>query len=292
LSIDEYRYRIQPVKGYWFTSFLVKELSNRTGCFETTLDLGLTRTTICLKNRVLSIGGKEINITDVTPSENHRVVLYDIETGAVYEVLRYTESGFYKLKAIALDKAPTLEINGIHMHRITGTDPWKDTLAKIRAAGISRGSIVLDTCMGLGYTSIASIIRGAFEVYTFEIDGNVLWVAERNPWSNRLSSDLIRIYRRDVTQLIHKFPDSFFHRVIHDPPRFMKSTGDLYSLDFYRELHRVLKQRGVLFHYTGEPGKHSNFSVVRGVKERLEKAGFKVLGFDGDSQGYIALKVS
>jgi predicted methyltransferase len=48
----------------------------------------------------------------------------------------------------------------------------------------------------------------------------------------------------------------------------------------------------VLFHYTGEPGKHSNFSVVRGVKERLEKAGFKVLGFDGDSQGYIALKVS
>jgi predicted methyltransferase len=40
----------------------------------------------------------------------------------------------------------------------------------------------------------------------------------------------------------------------------------------YRELYCVLKQRGVLFHYTGEPGKHCNFSVVRGVKDRLEKS--------------------
>ncbi|MEM1714070.1 MAG: methyltransferase [Desulfurococcaceae archaeon] len=290
LELEKYRYRYRPIRGFWFTSFLIEKLRSKSNCLNVTLDLGLSRTTICLYDQELIIGDFKVYLDDVIPSEEDRVVLYDVEAGSIYEVLRYTENKFYKLKAIALDKAPTLEISGIHMHRIIDTDPWMDTLSKIKVARIRRGNIVLDTCTGLGYTSVASLIHGAKSVYTFEIDENVLWVAERNPWSRRLLDDSIKIYQGDATKLVQFIPDSFFHRIIHDPPRFTKSTGDLYSLEFYRELYRVLKPHGFMFHYTGEPRKHNNLSVIRGVKERLEKAGFKVLGFDEEAQGFTVLK--
>ena len=50
--------------------------------------------------------------------------------------------------------APTMLISGIPMHRIKDTDPWSDTLTKVRALGPVRGR-VLDTSLGLGYTAIA-----------------------------------------------------------------------------------------------------------------------------------------
>lgn len=292
MSLEKYRTKFKPVKGYWFTSSLIKELMGKSDCFYVTLDLGVSKTMTCLEDRRLIIGDNRLYIDEVMPSEEDRVVLYDIETRSIYEVIRYTMKGFYKLKAIAVDKAPTLEISGIHMHRIINTDPWQDTLSKVKAARIRRGNIVLDTCMGLGYTSIASLIYGAKEVYTFEIDENVFWIAERNPWSRGLLNDSIRTYQGDVTRLLQFIPEYTFHRIIHDPPRFTRSTGDLYSLEFYKELYRVLKPHGLLFHYTGEPGKHSNISVTRGVKDRLEKAGFKVLDFNRDAQGFIALKIT
>ena len=77
---------------------------------------------------------------------------------------------------------------------------------------------------------------------------------------------------------------------MHDPPRFSGSTGDLYSLEFYKELHRVLKPRGLLFHYTGEPRRRGAPSILKGIRERLEKAGFRVLYYDEDAQGYVAAK--
>ena len=45
---------------------------------------------------------------------------------------------------------------------------------------------------------------------------------------------------------------SAFDAVLHDPPRF-GIAGELYSQAFYDHLARVLKPRGVLFHYTGTP---------------------------------------
>lgn len=44
---------------------------------------------------------------------------------------------------------------------------------------------------------------------------------------------------------------------MHNPPRF-SIAGELYGLDFYRALYRVLRRDGKLFHYTGEPWRHSN----------------------------------
>ena len=295
-GLEKYRYRFNPVNGYWFTSFLLRELrakgGNGGGCFESTLDIGLSKGTVCLEGNYVKLGELVLDLDAITPSEVDRVVVYDAPQKSAYEVLKHVPDGFYKLKAIAIDKAPTLEVNGIHMHRITGIDPWSDAVSKVWAAVVKRGNTVLDTCMGLGYTAIASTRRGAREVYTFEVDSNVVWVAERNPWSRGLSSPSVRVYFGDVTKLIYSLPDAFFHRVIHDPPRFTKSTGDLYSLEFYRQLNRVLKRGGVLFHYVGEPRKHGAPSILKGVKNRLENAGFKVLRFDREAQGYVAIKVA
>ncbi|MGB9827929.1 MAG: methyltransferase, partial [Thermosphaera sp.] len=68
------------------------------------------------------------------------------------------------------------------------------------------------------------------------------------------------------------------------------STGDLYGLDFYKELYRVIKPGGILYHYTGLPGFKSNYSILKGIKNRLERAGFIRVYFDEESQGFIAWK--
>ena len=70
-------------------------------------------------------------------------------------------------------------------------------------------------------------------------------------------------------------PKSSFDSVIHDPPRF-SLAGELYSEEFYREIFRVLRRSGRLFHYTGNPHllrKGSGF--VDGVIRRLKSAGFR-----------------
>lgn len=285
------RIDFRPVNGYWFTSHLIRQVRGREDCFEATLDIGLSRREICVHNNILKFDGYELNIEEVEPSEEDRVVVFEKETLRAYEVVLHLEDGFYKLKAVGMDKAPTLEINGIHMHRIHGIDPWMDTLRKIKAVKIKSGNRVLDTCMGLGYTSIVSSMRGAAEILTFEIDENVIWIAERNPWSSKLRSNEIKITHGDVTECIHDLPDEYFDRIVHDPPRFTRHTGNLYSLEFYMELYRVLKPGGLLFHYTGEPRRHGGVNILGGVRARLEKAGLKIIGYDRVAQGYIAVKL-
>jgi predicted methyltransferase len=288
VSLDKYVYWFKPIDGYWFTWFLVEDLKGKSGCFTTTLDLGLTTREVCVENGIVKINDTLLSLSDVVPGEVDRVRL--VTNLEIYDVVKHTEKGFYKLKSTSLSGAPTLEISGIHMHRITGINPWSDSLLKVNAARVSRGHIVLDTCTGLGYTAIASLQRGAKLIYTFEVDENVLWIAERNPWSRMLRSERIVKFLGDVTSLVYELPGEFFDRVIHDPPRFTKSTGDLYSLEFYRELHRVLKPRGVLFHYTGEPRRHGPPSILKGIKRRLEYAGFRVLYYNSESLGFIAVK--
>jgi len=282
------RVEFKPVDGFWFTTYLIDYIYSREGCFEATLDLGVSKKVVCRDGSKLHVDNLEIDLDLVKPSRVDSVVYYGVN--GVYEVEARSSNGYYKLKAIGLDKAPTIEINGIHMHRIIGVDPWIDSKIKVLKLGVRKGDLVLDTCMGLGYTAINAMMRGARVIYTFEIDSHVIWIATHNPWSRGLSSENIIIYNMDVIEGLRMFSDSFFDKILHDPPRYSGSTGDLYSLDFYRELYRVLKPGGRLFHYTGEPGKHRRLSIVKGIGERLRKAGFHPVIYDHESAGYIAYK--
>lgn len=217
------------------------------------------------------------SVYTILDDEPEKVTWFDQETNKVY-TLRAT-AGW-----------PALEISGILMHRIKDTDPKADAESKIRAAGPVRGR-VLETCCGLGYSAIHAA-RTASEVTVFEIDPNVLQMARLNPYSAPLFEEggNIEVRNEDVAEAIADLPDEGFDVVIHDPPT-LAIAGQLYSDDFYRQLFRVLKPRGKLFHYTGDPGSRNRRQDLPGrVAERLKGIGFRSVRREPEALGVSALK--
>ena len=77
---------------------------------------------------------------------------------------------------------------------------------------------------------------------------------------------------------------------MHDPPRFSMGS-ELYTSEFYSQLHRVLKPKGVLYHYVGSPGsKHRKRDLQKGILTRLREAGFKQVKRNESTLGVVALK--
>ncbi|MEM2273636.1 MAG: methyltransferase [Candidatus Bathyarchaeia archaeon] len=180
---------------------------------------------------------------------------------------------FYRL--IETSTWPYLEISGIRMHRANEVDPKTDAILKIRALGRIYGS-VLDCCTGLGYTAIlAARAKNVKEVVTVEKDENVIFIARQNPYSKPLFEDRkIRLIIGDVIDVLEEFNDEYFNFIIHDPPR-ISIAPELYSLDFYRHLFRVLKMGGRMLHYVGRAGERQGKNYLKGIIERLRLAGFK-----------------
>lgn len=179
---------------------------------------------------------------------------------------------FYRL--VETETWPYLEISGIRMHRADDIDPKTDAMLKIKALGRIYGSI-LDCCTGLGYTAIlAAQKKSVREVITIEKDENVIFIARQNPFSRALfENSKIKLIIGDVFEEIKNFDDEYFNFVIHDPPR-INIAPELYSLEFYRQLFRVLKGNGRILHYVGRPGVRQGKRYLKGIMERLRLAGF------------------
>ncbi len=178
---------------------------------------------------------------------------------------------------------PTFEIDGIKMLPTAKESPLDDARRKV-ALVQPAGKTVLDTCGGLGYFAACCLDAGVARITSFEKNEDVLWLRSLNPWSPDAdaSGGRLQLTHADVSQAIMALPDAAFDAALHDPPRF-GIAGELYSLDFYRQLARVLRKGGRLFHYTGSPNKlTSGRDVPREVAKRLESAGFRVeLALDG-----------
>ncbi len=186
--------------------------------------------------------------------------------------------------------APTFEIDGIKMLPTSKESPLDDARRKV-ALVEPRGKVVLDTCGGLGYFAACCLEAGAARIHSFEKNPDVLWLRTLNPWSpdpDAVDPDApqnggrLRLEHADVAQAIAQLADASVDALLHDPPRF-GIAGELYSLEFYRQLARVLRRGGRLFHYTGSPNKlTSGRDVPREVARRLEQAGFRAeLALDG-----------
>jgi hypothetical protein len=143
--------------------------------------------------------------------------------------------------------APTLLVSGIAMHRVKDTDPWQDTLNKIKAVEPLHGEI-LNTATCLGYSAIEAA-RSASKLITIELDADMMEIARLNPWSRQRFEDP-KIERRicDSNEIVETYDKGRFEIVLHDPPT-IALNGDLYGMEFYSRLHRVLKKLGKLFHY-------------------------------------------
>ena len=198
------------------------------------------------------------------------------------------DNGFYKLRL--WKGIPILEIDGLRMHLVkdfkTPLDYSKLVVKELR---VKNGDFVLDTCMGLGYTAIEAYDHGA-SVTTCEISRAVLTLAKWNPFSQKLfNNEKITIIEGNIAEKIKAMPDSSFDAIIHDPPRF-STAGELYSLEFYSQLYRVLKKGGKLFHYVGSLGKGKGRKIEEEVAKRLKEAGFGKIRFESKLQGLIAIK--
>jgi len=262
---------------------------------ESSFDLGLTKVKVLLDSEGVKLpDGRRVSWSVIEEIAGHFrtgrlsnkcFILRGEEVVPIQSYSGYTNR-FYSL--LATDGAPTLVAGGFPMHRIKGTDPLKDTAEKIKAIAPVIGK-VLDTAMGLGYTAIMAS-KTADEVITVEIDPEVVEIAKLNPWSRELfENPKIKVIVGDSFEVIREFPDQYFDRVIHDPP-IVSLAGDLYSLDFYKQLYRVIRPRGRLFHYIGNPEHKMGHRVTRGVVIRLQEAGFKKVVPRPQAFGVVAYK--
>jgi len=279
------------------SSFQVKPLLlARKGAWSsasTSLDLGLTTSEVVLEpDRVVfaTHGGEWLSWADVEAIDDNDMACFVVEDNSAVKIQRFSEqfNRFYSL--MPTSRAPTLLISGIPMHRIKGTDPHQDTLTKIRAASPDGGSL-LDTATGLGYTAIQAS-RTAARVVTIELDPEVLAVARLNPWSRSLfDNPRIEQIVGDTLDELPGFADGTFSRIIHDPPTF-SLAGELYSAACYRQLFRVLKRGGRVFHYIGDLESKSGHNVMKGVVRRLQEAGFEQIVRRPEAFGLLAFKES
>lgn len=265
--------------------------ARREGRPTVTVSADLNRTEV---EAVLSEGGvtfpgaQSVAWDDLERMAQSETKCFVVEAGSVSAVQTFSETTHWTRSLMPTSHAPTMLVSGVPMHRIQGTDPHRDTLKKIKTVSPVVGA-VLDTATGLGYTAIEAA-RTADKVVTIEIDPACLEVARLNPWSAELFDNpkIVQIVG-DAYDEIEQLDDESFSRIIHDPPMF-SLAGDLYSGDFYRQLYRVLRHRGRLFHYIGDLNSKSGQGVMRGVVRRLGEAGFSRVERRPEAFGVLAYK--
>jgi len=255
----------------------------------TSLDLGMTRQEVMLDQcgamlpRAGTLSWEEMTRIVANPE-----ACWLVAENTVRRIHTFSEELQRAYSLLATESAPTVINAGFTMHRIKRSNPSLDTASKIRAAMPVRGR-VLDTTTGLGYTAIEAA-KTAGEVITIEIDQTVLDIARLNPWSQVLfTHPLITQLVGDSYQEIQAMDNTSFDLVMHDPPSF-SLAGELYSGKFYRQVFRVLRGNGRLFHYIGNPESRYGQSVTRGVIRRLKDAGFTRVASKPEAFAVIASK--
>jgi predicted methyltransferase len=248
-------------------------LKVKNGAAQSSMDLGITACSV-------EVTDGNAKFPDGTIVENKTLQkiaksdrgCFEITGSEPVAIQQFSETTGYMRSLAATKGAPTMLVSGIPMHRIKDTDPMQDTKNKAEALGPIHGK-VLDTATGLGYTAIMAA-RKADKVFTVEIDPVGIEIAKRNPWSRELfDNPKIEIRIGDINEVIDTFQPGEFSAIIHDPPTF-QFAGELYSLNFYKKLYRVLSRKGTVFHYIADPESKLGERMTKGVMKRLHEGGF------------------
>jgi predicted methyltransferase len=264
-----------------------KILNTKEASVEISLDLGISVTKADIIGRFVHIKEQKIPLEEFERVKEGAV--YIAEEGKLSKLAFFSDETNFYYKLIPTADWPTIALSSTPMHRHTRMSPRQDTLLKIKEVKPVRGK-VLDTCCGLGYTAIIAS-EDADEVYTFERDKNVIAMARLNPHSQILfAGNKIKLFEKDIFESIKSFENSFFDRIIHDPPTF-KYSPELYSSEFYAELFRVMKKGGILYHYAPSPQKMQSRTFYKGMIRRLQECGFAKVQYSPKSSGVRAVKI-
>jgi len=264
-----------------------KIINSKEKKLDISLDLGLSLTTVFIEKDFVIIRSDKIPLSEFSKTDEKSC--YILKGNHLQKLAFFSNETNFYYKLMPTKDWPTVTLSSTPMHRRTLISPKKDVHLKIKEISPVKGR-VLDTCCGLGYTAILAS-KKADEVYTFEVDKNVLHIAHLNPYSQELfSSKNIRIFEGDVFEGIKNFKDSFFDRIIHDPPTF-KYNPKLYSREFYFELYRILKHKGVVYHYAPHPHRTRGNIFYKGIIRKLNECGFKKVVYHSESSGVRAIKL-
>ena len=253
----------------------------------TSADLGRSETRVTLDEQGVHYpDGELLGWEDAARIAKSTSVCFALVGGEIGEIRVFSQTTNWVRSLYPTRSAPTMLVSGVPMHRIKDTDPWRDTLAKAKTIAPLTGR-VLDTATGLGYTAIVAS-ETASEVVTIELDPAGLEIARQNPWSRELFARAnIQQVIDDAGEIIPTLADASFARIVHDPPQ-LSLAGHLYSLEFYRELRRVLARGGRLFHYVGDPDSPFGSRTTSGVMRRLHDAGFRRVVRRPEAFGVVA----
>ncbi|HXV21226.1 MAG TPA: methyltransferase domain-containing protein [Desulfuromonadales bacterium] len=277
--------------GYWFHAAMAREVLGALDRGEERIDISVD---LNLSRRTFALGGDELVLdadNRLSRAELRRIAgkenrIFYLQSGEL-EVLEVRDDGYYKL--VPTDQAPLLEISGVKMHISKGVNPFASA-GQMAAQVVKKGDRVLDTCSGLGYAAAAALKLGAREVVSVERSATVMALRQKNPWSQGIFDPDIHLVHADIDAYIRELATESFDSVIHDPPRF-SLAGELYGEGFYREIYRVLKRRGALFHYTGNPHVvKRGSSFVDQAAQRLRAAGFTRVVKVAELMGVTAYK--
>ncbi len=277
------------VLSYIQAETLLTAHRNEKTSVEVSPDLNLSIVTVTLSDSGVTFpGGERVNWRQMEQIRKADVNCFLVEGDEIQPIRVFSEQTNRVCSLMPTKQTPTMLIAGFTMHRIVDIDPMQDTRKKIAAITPIMG-LVLDTATGLGYTAIAAA-KTAEQVVTIELDPGAQEMARLNPWSRGLfENPKIQQLIGDAYELVTTFGDESFDRIIHDPPVF-SLAGELYSGVFYRELYRILKRGGRLFHYIGNLESKSSGTVVRGALKRLQEAGFTRVVRRSEAFGVVAYK--
>ncbi len=257
---------------------------------EVSPDLGISKVTVQVSQEgVLFPSGEHIHWQQVEKIKKSDVNCFVLELdGTIRAIQVFSEATNRMCSLLPTKRTPSMLIAGFTMHRIVDIDPMQDTLKKIATLTPITGR-VLDTATGLGYTAIEAA-KSAEQVITIELDPGAQEIARLNPWSRNLfTNPKIQQIMGDTYEVVPTFEDNSFSAILHDPPVF-SLAGELYSGAFYRELYRILKRGGKLFHYIGNLESKSSGTVVRGALKRLQESGFTRVVKRPEAFGVVAYK--
>jgi uncharacterized protein len=262
-----------PLLTFKVHEVLLAAARQGTGVVDCSLDLERSTTSVEVSPEHWTWKGQRYPYLDACKDRT----IYYWAGDAFQPAARYTNS---LIKLVPTEWGPpTFEIDGIKMLPTAQLSPFADAERKVGFIR-PRGKVILDTCGGLGYFASWCLREQAAEVQSYEKNPDVIWLRGLNPWSPEAGGGLTLV-NADVAQAIADLPGQGFDAVLHDPPRF-GIAGELYSQAFYDQLARVLRPRGLLFHYTGTPNKlTSGRDLPTEVASRLRTAGFST-EFRGD----------